>query len=116
MSSGKVGVSYIIRSVSDLVPPSPHITEKRKPKGYWQDINNRRKVLTEFAEEMGFDPTVYENWRKVPFVEFVAKKVSKPKGWVAHTVTNPDWEKKKGKRCSASIWRLSDESRSTNFS
>ena len=34
------------------------------PKGYWRHIENRRKFLREFADKMGFDPTVPENWRK----------------------------------------------------
>ena len=33
-----------------------------RPIGYWGDVENRRRFLFEFAEEMGFDPMVSANW------------------------------------------------------
>ena len=31
--------------------------------GYWSDKENRKKFLLEFAEKMGFDPMIAENWQ-----------------------------------------------------
>jgi len=40
-------------------------TSANKPKGYWLNLDNRRKFLLQFAEERGFDPSKLENWRQV---------------------------------------------------
>ena len=40
-------------------------TSANKPKGYWLNLDNRRKFLLQFAEEKGFDPSKLENWRQV---------------------------------------------------
>ena len=34
----------------------------KKPKGYWADINNRKKELLEFADTIGFDPYDPNSW------------------------------------------------------
>ena len=31
--------------------------------GRWGNIENRRQFLFAFAEKMGFDPTIRENWK-----------------------------------------------------
>ena len=49
-------------------------TEK-KSKGYWLDIDNRRKFFLKFAEEKGFDPLVPENWYTITKRQVSAKKV-----------------------------------------
>lgn len=38
---------------------------KKWPRGYWHDLENRRKFLLQFAEEKGFDPSELANWRNV---------------------------------------------------
>jgi len=37
-------------------------SSSKKPKGYWADINNRRKELLEFADTIGFDPYDPNSW------------------------------------------------------
>jgi len=44
------------------------------PKGYWQDINNRKRFFCEFAEEMGFDPYNPDNWKNVTLNQLKAVK------------------------------------------
>ena len=36
-----------------------------KPRGYWADIENRKKLFIDIAARLGFDPFQPENWRKV---------------------------------------------------
>ena len=45
------------------------------PKGFWQDIENRRRFFLELAAEQGFDPYVAANWDQVTTAQIVAKKV-----------------------------------------
>ena len=33
--------------------------------GYWNDKENRKRFLLDFAEKMGFDPKVKDNWRGI---------------------------------------------------
>jgi len=47
---------------------------RNKAKGYWKVPENRRNFLLEFAKDMGFDPTLSENWYKI------SKKQLKDKG------------------------------------
>jgi len=37
-------------------------TKEIEPEGYWEDIENRRRFLTAYAMQTGFDPTIRENW------------------------------------------------------
>ena len=46
-----------------------------KPKGYWRDLENRKRFFTELAEEKGFDPLDAEKWRKVSRTVIAQKKV-----------------------------------------
>lgn len=48
---------------------------KQRQRGYWQDIENRRKFFTAFAKEMGFDPSDTERWEKISRTQFVSLKV-----------------------------------------
>ena len=32
-------------------------------KGHWNNLENRKQFLLEFARKMGFDPMVADNWR-----------------------------------------------------
>jgi len=54
----------------------PKVRRKgKKQKGYWKDIENRRKLFLEIAKEQGFDPSVAENWKNVTHAQIYAKKV-----------------------------------------
>jgi len=46
-----------------------------KPKGYWRDLENRKRFFTELAEENGFDPLDAKKWRKVSRTVIAQKKV-----------------------------------------
>jgi len=48
----------------------------RKPKGYWDKVENKRAALLEFAKEAGFDPFKAENWRSVTRAQIVSSKVT----------------------------------------
>jgi len=48
---------------------------KNKPKGFWQDANNRRQYFVHFAKEQGFDPSDAEAWKKVTWRQVQAKEV-----------------------------------------
>ena len=37
----------------------------RLPKGHWRDWKNREKFFLNLATQLGFDPNVAENWKKV---------------------------------------------------
>jgi len=41
----------------------PIKTNKHNPVGYWSNVTNQREFLLAFAQNMGFDPMVIENWR-----------------------------------------------------
>ena len=47
-----------------------------RPGSYWDDIENRRAFLLDFAKKMEFDPTVADNWRYQRY-NLAAKGVSK---------------------------------------
>eukprot|EP00026_Physarum_polycephalum_P001342 Phypoly_transcript_01343.p1 GENE.Phypoly_transcript_01343~~Phypoly_transcript_01343.p1 ORF type:complete len:974 (+),score=101.70 Phypoly_transcript_01343:154-3075(+) len=36
-----------------------------QPRSYWKDVANRRKMFTDLADEMGFDPLLPANWYSV---------------------------------------------------
>jgi len=36
---------------------------RKRPVGHWDDISNRREYLLAFANQLGFDPFVKENWK-----------------------------------------------------
>jgi len=42
------------------------------PRGYWRNIENRRKFFLGLAEVLGFDPTVSDNWNALT-QKYVAK-------------------------------------------
>ena len=46
-----------------------------KPRGYWQDIENRKKFFVDFARDNGFDPYDPECWRGVTDAQIVARQV-----------------------------------------
>ena len=48
---------------------------KNRPKGFWQDANNRRQYFVNFAKEQGFDPSDAEAWKKVTWRKVQAKEV-----------------------------------------
>ena len=48
---------------------------KQKPRGYWEDIENRRKFFNDYAAEMGFDPKDPTKWKQETRAALVAKKV-----------------------------------------
>ena len=48
----------------------------RKPKRYWDKVENKRAALLEFAKEAGFDPFKAENWRSVTRAQIVSAKVT----------------------------------------
>jgi hypothetical protein len=58
--------SYLF--AGSLITPSNFLgrplrrSSSKKPKGYWADINNRKKELLEFADTIGFDPYDPNNW------------------------------------------------------
>lgn len=47
----------------------------KKKRGYWYDIDNRRKFFCEFAEEMDFDPYKPDNWTNITYAKIAEKKV-----------------------------------------
>lgn len=51
----------LIDTFDDLKQETP---KARVKSGYWDDIENRRSFLLNFAKEMGFDPLVLANWRR----------------------------------------------------
>jgi len=51
---------------------------KNKPKGFWKNVKNVRQYFCQYAQEMGFDPTVPENWDHVSVKQMVDKKVWLP--------------------------------------
>jgi len=46
-----------------------------KPKGYWREREHQRQYLIEFAESMGFDPLVPENWKNITKTMICSRKV-----------------------------------------
>jgi len=40
------------------------------------NLDNRRKFFAAYAEEMQFDPSSIEGWKKVSTADVIAKKVS----------------------------------------
>lgn len=51
-----------------------HDYSEHKPRGYWNNIENRRRFFQEFAAERGFDPLQAENWATITPAQ-VHKKV-----------------------------------------
>jgi len=52
-------------------------TKKHKPKGYWQQRENRVKFFKELAEEAGFDPSDAASWSNVTQAQVIARKVER---------------------------------------
>jgi hypothetical protein len=49
-----------------------------KKGGYWEDKENRRKLLIDYAADMGFDPLKLDNWKRVSIVrlnQYITQKV-----------------------------------------
>ena len=65
---------YVLPSVD-----SPFKRSKKngavKPKGYWREREHQRQYLIEFAESMGFDPLVPENWKNITKTMICSRKV-----------------------------------------
>ena len=49
-----------------------------KPKGFWWDPTNRRRFLTEIADEMGFDPLNPDGWANITNAHIYRKHVRLP--------------------------------------
>lgn len=48
----------------------------RRTKGYWLYLENRKKFLCQFANDMGFDPLDPEQWRSVTCAQLIERKVT----------------------------------------
>jgi len=46
-----------------------------KPKGYWNDIENRKKFFLNFAAELGFDPFDAKNWENITKAQICERRV-----------------------------------------
>jgi len=46
-----------------------------KPKGYWQDVNNRKKFFIDFARAKGFDDTDPHQWQAITNSQIEDEKV-----------------------------------------
>jgi len=65
---------FIYFLIGRLMPlRRPHSIKRSK--GFWENKDNRRQFFLELAKELGFDPMVPENWRKVSDAQILAKKV-----------------------------------------
>jgi len=49
----------------------------RLPKGHWRDWKNREKFFLNLATQLGFDPNVAENWKKVTTAYVMQQEVRK---------------------------------------
>ena len=49
---------------------------KRKPQGFWNSVINRRQLFCDYAEQMGFNPLVAENWYNVSHAMLAEKMVN----------------------------------------
>ena len=38
--------------------------KRKKMKGHWADLQNRKRFLLAFADKIGFDPVVANNWKR----------------------------------------------------
>jgi len=47
----------------------------RKPRGYWEELENRRRFFLELAKEKGFDPLNAADWSTVSNADIVERKV-----------------------------------------
>ena len=68
-------LTYWILSNTLFLAKSLRKERKNKPKGFWQDANNRRQYFVHFAKEQGFDPSDAEAWKKVTWRKVQAKEV-----------------------------------------
>jgi len=46
-----------------------------KPKGYWQDVNNRKQFFIDFARAKGFDYTDQHQWQAITNSQIEDEKV-----------------------------------------
>ena len=65
-----------------IVLPSKRPKSTHAPKRHWKSIENRRAFFTKFAEEMGFDPLVPENWYPITKKQVKAKKVTNKRSYL----------------------------------
>jgi hypothetical protein len=42
---------------------------------HWQDIDNKKKLVLDYAERNGFDPFVLANWDGIQIERFLSVKV-----------------------------------------
>lgn len=56
-----------------LAPRLRRPVARPKPKGYWHIQSNRRQFLTDFAQEMGFDPSDAARWTEVTYGEIATR-------------------------------------------
>jgi len=49
---------------------------RRRPKGYWHDIEHRKAFFEEYAKHKGFDPLDAKRWKETGVVEFMEHKVT----------------------------------------
>jgi len=49
--------------------------KKAKAKGYWQDIENRRRFFEEFAKTHGFDPRDWTKWATITTTQLAQNQV-----------------------------------------
>jgi len=52
-----------------------------RSRGYWQNLDNRKRFFKEYAAERGFNPTLIDNWRTVTVDDIVARKGMGPLIW-----------------------------------
>jgi len=50
-------------------------SKRGKPKGFWIDIENRRKFFSEFAHSKGFDPLDFQKWKQFAAVDVIQHQV-----------------------------------------
>ena len=50
--------------------------KRRKPNGYWMNVENRRKFFSEFAQSKGFDPLDFHQWNQFFAVDVIQHQVN----------------------------------------
>ncbi len=52
------------------------IASKKRPAGYWLDIENRKKFFVKLATEIGLNPSDPECWYDVSYKDVLSRKVA----------------------------------------
>lgn len=60
---------------SSTESPTRRLRRKKSPKGFWQNIENRRRLFCAYASLMGFDPLDPRNWLGVKWEHLQAKNL-----------------------------------------